>query len=331
MLIPDEQLGREDDVIFQIYRRCLEPSRVQPPAITSAFARPSIPGYVFIEAFDVKAACHAVKGFVTVRNQQPQFIAPTEYTGILSSRPLSSTRIEIGQWVRCLAGRYRDDVGYVYETNVSSEWNVIVVFVPRIPQSGGKRKRDGRPTPRVWTAEEVTQQYGNRKVKVLGPNKFIFGGCTYEDGLAMEQTSLSYLRALEHSPQNILPFVQSAMIRSHPAFSPCLRRFVQDSTQVGDRILVSSGEQTGIIGHVEAIQDHIADVVAERAEHSGLVIRVALRDLIPHFLPGDNVKNRWSDSFGMVISIDHEGQKVTFLDREASAEVCSFPSSISPD
>jgi hypothetical protein len=79
-----------------------------------------------------------------------------------------------------------DDVGYVYEMDISSEWNVMV-FVPRIPQSGGKQKRDGQPTPHVWTAEEVTQQYGNRKVKVLGPNKFIFGGCTYEDRLAMEQ------------------------------------------------------------------------------------------------------------------------------------------------
>jgi hypothetical protein len=284
---------------------------------------------VFIEAFDVKAACHAVKGFVTVRDQRPQFIAPTEYTGTLSSRPPFPSRIEIGQWVQCLAGRYRDDVGYVYETNVSSEWNVVVVFVPRIPQSRGKRKRDGRPTQRVWTAEEVTQQYGNRKVKVPGPNKFIFRGSTYEDGLAMEHIPLSYLRVLEHS-QNILPFVQSAMIRSHPAFYPCLRRFVQDSTQVGDRVLVVSGGQTGVIGRTETIQDHIADVVAESPEQ-GLVIRVALRDLIPHFLPGDNVKDRWSDSFGMVITIDHEGQKVAYMDREASAEVCPPPSSTSPD
>jgi transcription elongation factor len=106
---------------------------------------------------------------------------------------------------------------------------------------------------------------------------------------------------------------------------------MQDWTQVGDRILVASGEQAGSIGRVEAIQDHITDVVAESAENSALVIHVALHDLIPHFLPGDNVKNHWSDSFSMVITIDHKGQKVTFLDREASAEVCSFPSSISPD
>jgi hypothetical protein len=281
---------------------------------------------VFIEGFDVKAVCHAVKGFVTVRDKQPQFIAPMEYVGILSSRPHSSTRIEIGQWVRCLAGRYRDDVGYVYETDISSQWKVVVVFVPRIPQSGGKRKRDGRPTPRLWTAAELTQQYGNRKVKVLGRNKFFFGGSMYEDGLVLEHIPLSYLRVLVNSPHTITPFMQSAMIRSHPPFYPRLKFFVQDTIQVGDRILVVSGEHNGIIGRIKMVQDHIADVVTESPEqHSGLIIRVTLRDLIPHFLPGDNVKDRWSESFGMVIATDHDGQKVSFLDKEAGVEVCSPP------
>ena len=45
-----------------------------------AFACPSILGYVFIEVFDIKAASHAVKGFVTVCKWWPQFIAPMEYT-----------------------------------------------------------------------------------------------------------------------------------------------------------------------------------------------------------------------------------------------------------
>src|ERR1700761_5544763 len=133
MLTPDGQLGREDDLIFQICRRCLAPSEIHPPAITSAFARPSIPGYVFIEALDIEEAKHAVKGLVTVHDQQPRFIAPTEYVGILSARPHSSTQIEIGQWVQCMAGRYRNDVGYVYETDISNQWNIVVVFVPRIP------------------------------------------------------------------------------------------------------------------------------------------------------------------------------------------------------
>ncbi|KAI9437480.1 hypothetical protein H4582DRAFT_2057849 [Lactarius indigo] len=318
------KLGREADVICQICRRCLLPREIHPPAITSTFALPSIPGYVFIEAFDVREAHHAVDGLVTVCDKQPRFIPPAKYVGILSSRPHSSARIEVGQWVRCIAGQYRDDVGYVYKSNVSesNQWDVIVVFVPRIPQSGGKRKRDGRPAPHAWTAAELTQQYGQRKVKVLGPNKFLFRGSMYEDGLVMEPIPLTYLRVLEHSPQNITPFIQSAIIQSHPPFHPCLKRFAQDSAQVGDRVLVVSEEYAGVIGRTERIQDNVADVVTQSPEqHSGLIIRISLRDLTPHFHPGDCVKDRWSGSFGMVVAIDHDEQKVTFLDREANAEI----------
>ncbi|KAH9047109.1 hypothetical protein EDB84DRAFT_1435148, partial [Lactarius hengduanensis] len=307
------KLGRETDVVFQICRRCLAPSEIHPPAIASAFALSSIPGYVFIEAFDVREVRHVVKGLVIIRDKQPQFIAPTEYVGILSHRHNWSAGMEVGQWVRCIAGRYRDDVGYLYESDISIQGDVVVIFVPRIPQSGGKRKRGGRPAPQVWTIAELAQQYGQRK--------FAFRGSVYEDGLVMEHIPSSYLRVLGYSPQNITPFVQSAMVRSHPPFYPCLKRFVQDSTQVGDRMLVVSGEYAGIIGRTERIQDNVADVVTQSPEqHSGLIIRVALRDLIPYFLPGDNVKNRWSNSFGMVVAIDHVEQKVTFLDREANAE-----------
>ena len=101
--------------------------------------------------------------------------------------------------------------------------------------------------------------------------------------------------------------------------------------QVGDRVLVMSGEQTGVVSCTIVIQGHIMDVVTKIPEHdSGLVIHVALHDLIPHFLPGDNVKDHWSHSFSMVVTIDHEEQKVAFLDREASVEVCIPPSSTFP-
>jgi hypothetical protein len=44
------QLGQETDVVSQICHRCLIPGEIHLPAITSAFARLSILGRVFIEA-----------------------------------------------------------------------------------------------------------------------------------------------------------------------------------------------------------------------------------------------------------------------------------------
>ena len=85
----------------------------------------------------------------------------------------------------------------------------MMVFIPQIPQSGAKQKRDGQPAPCLWTVAELTQQSTKRKVKVLRPNKFVFEGSMYEDGLVMEHIHFSYLCVLENSPQNITPFMQS--------------------------------------------------------------------------------------------------------------------------
>jgi transcription elongation factor SPT5 len=319
VLTNDGQLGHEADVVLQICRRCLNSSTNQLLAITSAFTRSSIPGYVFIEAYNIGEVRHAVDGFVAVRDKQPHFIAPTEYVGLLSRGTLPSSQVEAGQWMRCLVGRYRNDLGYVLGAD---EWDAIVVFVPRIPEPRGKRQRDGRPPPRAWTAAEVVRQYGNRRVQVQGPNKFVFGGCTYEDGLVMVSVPMSHLRVLNNSPGNIAPFVQSTMLRTDPLFNACVKRFAQDSTQVGDRILVVSGEHAGIIGRVESIHDNLADVVTQSPEeHSGLVICIALRELIPHFLVGDHVKDRWSDRVGIVYVVDNNDKKVTFLSKETNKEV----------
>jgi len=111
------------------------------------------------------------------------------------------------------------------------------------------------------------------------------------------------------------------MLRTETLFDACIKRFAQDSTQVGDRILVVSGEQAGIVGLVERIQDNVADVVAQGPkEHSGLVIGVVLRDLMPHFLVGDHVKDRWSDRVGIVLAVDNDN-KVSFLNKQDNEEV----------
>jgi len=53
------------------------------------------------------------------------------------------------------------------------------------------------------------------------------------------------------------------------------------------------------------------------------MIIVTLHHLIPHFLAGDHIKDRWSDCFGMVIAADPDAQQVTFFDKNNNAEACS--------
>src|ERR1700741_1198312 len=228
------QLGREPDLVFQIWRRCLVPSEIRPPAITSAFARSSIPGLVFIEAFDIADVRRAVDGLVTVLERQPRLISSAEHVAILSRGSSLSSHIEVGQWVSCVAGRHRDDIGYVYKSSLPmNQWYATVAFVPRISQPSGKRKRGDRPAPRAWTAEELTRQFGKRAVKVLGAARFGFRGSLYQDGLVFEPMPWSLLRVSERSPQDIMPFVRAAKIRTLPAFAASLRRFAQDSVHIG--------------------------------------------------------------------------------------------------
>jgi hypothetical protein len=207
------------------------------------------------------------------------------------------------------------------------QWSAIVAFVPRIPQRGGKRKRDGRPVAQAWPPAELARQYGESSVKVLSsPNEFTFKGCLYDDGLAFEFKPMSLLRVLEHSPQDVTPFLKSPFLRTLPDFATALKNFAQDSLHVGNRVLVVSGEHTGIVGHIRELHDHVADVVTQIPEqHSGLIICISLRELIPYFLAGDHVKMHHLDCFGMVITADRDAQKVTFLEKKTNTEVSRPP------
>jgi hypothetical protein len=132
VLTGDGQLGPEVDIVFQICRRCLVPSsKIHLPAITSAFTLPSVPGHIFIEAFNIMDVCRVVAGLVTVCDKHLTFILLTEYVGIFFLYHRSPSRIESGQWVYCLAGRYRDDVGYVCKSSTSMyQCYAVVAFVP---------------------------------------------------------------------------------------------------------------------------------------------------------------------------------------------------------
>ena len=123
------------------------------------------------------------------------------------------------------------------------------------------------------------------------------------------------------------------MLQADPLFAPCVKHFAQESTQVGDRIQVVSNGSTGIIGCTKSIHDGVMEVVTQSPkQHLRLTITVALCDLMPHFQTGDHVKDCWSDRIGIVITIDHDSQTVTFLEKDTSTGVSKLllPPTVSP-
>ncbi len=103
-----------------------------PSRIASVFTRPSIPGYIFIEGplLDVLAAtCDLVTVYHTL---PPKLITLEQRVALLSPRIPVFCDFQVGSWVSCKYGRYRNDTGIVCGKDPHTEASVIVAFLPRI-------------------------------------------------------------------------------------------------------------------------------------------------------------------------------------------------------
>jgi hypothetical protein len=296
--------------------------------IASVLARDGIPGYIFLEG-SLSAVRQAVDKLVTVLDPTPRLIPLEQRIALLASRNPLSRRIEEGQWVRSLHGLYRGDVGFVCGRDTSSDLEVIAAFVPRIPtksdkpagSSAGKRKRGSRPPPRTWSSVQVVTECGASKVKVISPGKFVFRHETYESGLVMKHFALASLAIVDSPPDNLQHFIAAPFIRDHPLFAPWVHRFVQDSIQPQQRVRVESGEQRGVIGRPVEIIDGVAAVEPDSGLEDIPLPHIPLRSLTPHYLPGDDIKDRWSSSYGIVVSVDEACKTLIYIEKDSNREV----------
>ncbi|KAH9171227.1 hypothetical protein EDB89DRAFT_2179677 [Lactarius sanguifluus] len=323
--------GHESSLVLQIFRKCILSREGRSLDIASVFARDGIPGYIFLEG-SLPATSQVVRDLVTVRRNPPRLVPPEQRIGLLASRNPLSRRIAEGQWVRCVHGAYHGDVGFVCDWDPSSDLEVVVAFVPRIPhrtsgQTGcntGKRKRPSRPLPRSWTSAQVAAEWGPARVQVTSPDVFKFQNDVYESGLVMKCYAPDSLVIVDGAPANLDMFMAAPCIRERSSFIPWIHRFAQDMIKERQRVIVESGEQKGVVGYVSEIVGTVATVVA--ASHVEDICRppaphVLLRNLAPHYLPGDNVKDRWRDSDGMVQSVNDEWKTLVYVERATHNQV----------
>ena len=296
------------------------------PGIASVFARPGIPGCIFLEGRlnDVTAA---LKGLVTVYKAPPRFVPPSERGTILSPRnPLSSIHsICGGNWVRCLHGLYRGDVGLVCEVDSTSEASVVVAFLPRIPDRTvvpAKRKRGAaRPNPRLWFPSQVEAVWGKSRVRRFPEDKYTyeFDHETYRTGLIIKPLPPVSI-VVASAPPNVGPFIESVYISKLPFFDSMTRRYAQDSINIGQRVQVISEELSGLVGHAIDIIDGVAAV--QLNDDNMPLLQVPLGSLLPAYELGDHVKHAWSDTCGIVMSI--ESGAVSFIDSRTQNGVRAY-------
>jgi hypothetical protein len=297
--------------------------------IASVLARDGIPGYIFLEGTHL-AAKQAVAGLVTVLSPTPRLIPIEQRTALLANRNPLSRNINEGQWVRCRHGLYRDDVGFVCGRRESFDLEIIVALVPRIPNrsdkhvsgTAGKRKRLSRPLPRPWSPVQVATEWGDAKVQSISSEEFTFLGETYESGLIMKHFAPDNLVIVNSSPSNFKSFLAASSIRRRPSFAPWLHRFAQDSLQPHQRVRAESGDLAGLIGRPHEIINGVALISPESPlDDIPVMIEIPLRSLAPLYLRGDNVKDRWSDSFGIVMSVDEEHKTLVYVESDPIREV----------
>jgi hypothetical protein len=290
------------------------------------FARPGIPGCIFLEGrlIDVTAA---LKGLVTVYKAPPCFVPPSERGTLLSPRnPLSSTHnIRSGDWVRCLHGLYRGDVGIVCDVDSTSEASVVVAFLPRIPNRTvipAKWKRGStRPTPRLWFPREVEAVWGKSRVRRFPDDSYTyeFDHEIYRAGLIIKPLPPVSV-VVTSAPPNAGPFVESPYISKLPFFDSMTWRYAQDSITIGQQVQVTSEELSGFVGHAVDIIDGVAAVQSD--DDNMPLLQVPLGSLLPVYEPGDHVKHRWSDTHGIVIPSDPG--LVSFIDTRTQEGVRAY-------
>jgi hypothetical protein len=272
----------------------------------------------------------AVEGLVTVLERSlPRLIPVDQRIQLLASRNPLSRRIEEGQWVRCLHGRYRDDVGFVSGWDPTSDSEIIVALVPRISKrldqpigaSAGKRKRACRPLPRPWSAAQVIAEWGFAMVQTILPKEFTFRHENYNCGLIMKRLPPDGLAIVDSAPSNFKLFLAASNIREMASFAPWVHRFAQDTLRPQQRVRVESGEHRGLVGRVYYIIDSVATVAPEPPFEANPMPEVPLRSLAPHYLPGDNVRARWLDSYGIVMSVDDVRKTLVYIEKDSVQQV----------
>ena len=98
------------------------------------------------------------------------------------------------------------------------------------------------------------------------------------------------------------------------------RQSVQESIKVGQWVQVVSGEQQAWIGYPFSITDGIA-LLVRNTDNVTPDLQIPLNCLLPAYRPGDHVKFRWSDSHGIVTTVDEILEKVSFVERDMHQEV----------
>jgi hypothetical protein len=213
--------GYESKIVLAI-AHCVLPVNSAPSTdITTAFACEGIPGHVFLEG-KLPEVAKAIRGLFYIFSNFPPRLIPLEHrVALLAPHNPLCEPIEVGQWVCCLHGLYRNDIGFVCGHCPYRDLETAVALVPRIPEKTdqtAKRKRGSRPEPRSWSCEQLEAAWGTSQVRRIAGSKYLFRCQNYDSGLIIMILPSASLVKVDSAPNDLRPFLRAPFIHDVPTF-----------------------------------------------------------------------------------------------------------------
>ncbi|KAG6809599.1 hypothetical protein H0H92_015601 [Tricholoma furcatifolium] len=338
--------GKERDIVFSLMRKSLDVEfTAKPLSILSAFQRDSLPGMIYVEARSSKQVQEACNGLVGVFPSRGITLVPIEEMASLLQIKKQDLTVTPGSWVRIRRGKYAGDLAQVMDITENGE-DVGLKFVPRIDMTprddgaleanGKKRKKPTaattmRPPQRLFNFEEVVKVWGRKSVSKRN-QLYVFQNDTFRDGFIEKDFKLTGLILEDVNPtlDEITQFSrrmdgEGDSVVDLSVIAEASRKAAIAVLQPGDHVEVFEGEQAGVHGTVEEINQDVVTISAVGVDIEGQKVELPARSVRKRFKPGDHVKvmsGQNADETGLVVSVIDN--VVTFLSDMSMQEVSVF-------
>ena len=306
---------------------------------------------VYVEASGIRAVDHAIEGARAsgFSCKITSTVNKSDYPKVL--RHLAGITIRPNSWATFVRGVYRDDGCFV--ESVSKDGKAVVWCIPRLDlsprhvkgfetpndpregmaESGGQQddnaqvhpqgaqsKKVKRWAPRLFDPLEVARVYGEKSVRECD-GEYTFRGQVFRGGLTRRLVDIDNL-----SPKVRFSYLLYCACSLAPQIPPdrvaaFLWYYYGKSLQLGDRVDIIDGQQSGGIGRIIDLHGDFATVDVEGLD---IVLDVHLQSLRRRIVVGDTVRvevgvNR--GKWGPVVEVF--GEEITIISPNTTQEVRS--------
>jgi transcription elongation factor SPT5 len=313
----------------------------RPLPILSAFQRDSLAGMIYVEARSAKQVNEAFQGLVGIYPSRGVVLVPIEEMASLLQIKRQEVTVTPSSWVRIKRGKYQGDLAQVLDITENGE-DVGLKLIPRIDLNpkdeptadGKKRKKQGttgtnnalRPPQRFFNYEEEVKVYGRKSVAQI----YLFQTDQFKDGFIEKDFRLTAILLDNVNPtlDEITRFTrgQDGAENDTPVdlsiIAEASRKAAIAVLQPGDHVEVFEGEQSGVHGTVQSVEQDIVTITPVGVDFDGQKVRIPARSVRKRFKPGDHVKvmtGTNADETGLVVSVSDN--IVTFLSDMSLQEV----------